>query len=57
MLPVWAIPIIAQVASRVIDYAFNQLEAKPEPKKNKVYEDLLKKDRKAYGKLRGNQHV
>ena len=57
MIPVWAIPLIVRVASRVIDMAFDATEKKPEKDKQTVYDKLLAKDRKAYGKMRGNQHV
>ena len=57
MFPVWAIPLIVKVASRVIDMAFDATEKQPTEKKEAVYDKIMKKDRKAYGKMRGTQHV
>jgi len=57
MIPVWLIPLIVQVASKVIDMAFNSTEKQCPEIKEKVYDTIMKKDRKAYGKMRGNQHV
>jgi hypothetical protein len=57
MLPVWAIPLIVKVASKVIDLAFDQTEKQPQEKKDQVYDKIMKQDRKAYGKMRGTQHV
>jgi hypothetical protein len=57
MIPAFLIPLIVQVASKVIDVAFNATEKKSPEVKFSVYDKLLKKDRKAYGKMRGTQHV
>jgi hypothetical protein len=57
MIPVWAIPLVVQVASKLIDYAFDSTEKQPAAKKEAVYDKIMKKDVKAYGKMRGNQHV
>lgn len=56
-MPVWLIPLIVQLASKIIDAAFYKTEKQCPETKDKVYDTILKKDRKAYGKMRGNQHV
>ena len=54
MLPVWAIPLIVKVASRVIDMAFDATEKQPIEKKEVVYDKIMKKDRKAHDRMKGS---
>jgi hypothetical protein len=55
MIPLWAIPLLTKVASRVIDMAFDAIEQQPEDKKEAVYDKIMKKDVKAYEKMKGNK--
>lgn len=53
MLPVWAIPLLVQVASTIIDIALRKTLRQPEVKRNEIYDKLLKKDKKALLRMRG----
>ena len=57
MIPIVLIPLLTKVASRVIDMAFDALEKQPEEKKVQVYDKIMKKDKKAHDKLKGNKNV
>lgn len=54
-IPVMLIPLIAKIASRAIDMAFDALEKEPEDKKANVYDKIMKKDQRAHDKLKGNK--
>jgi len=56
-IPAFVIPLLVQLASKLIDKAFADTEKKPEAKRDNIYSRVLRRDRKAYGKMRGNQHV
>lgn len=47
MIPVVLIPLLVQATTRLIKYAFDQLEKAPEEKKNKALDKMEANDRKA----------
>jgi hypothetical protein len=53
MLPVWAIPLLVQVASTIIDIALRKTLRQPTAKRNEIYDKLMKKNPKALTRMRG----
>jgi hypothetical protein len=50
MIPAPLIPIIIQIATKLIDYGFKKLESLPEDKKSKCLDKIEENDRKALEK-------
>ncbi len=55
MIPAFVIPLLVQVASKVIDMAFDATKKKPEHKQQGVWDKLYAKDKSAYKKMGGTR--